>query len=518
MGRESAETVIYKAIKQSEEGINMSKNRQVPTNKPQSKSGKDKEKQKEQENHKNGVNHSSSSSSSSSDNKNVISFLGVLLIASLSLILGIFTPPAFFFPSSSDNEVLSERHLSYETASASSSLSSSPPLFPCTEELLKDFWHDDPVRGFHIACLEKSSSPSPNNNKDDELLDLTIYQRGMKSQRLHFQIKATMEWKELRDLMENELGLPPPNAKDYNFQPWATFSPSGHRLLDGMDDVSSSSVNTLKQYGTFLVFEGGQWLWPGVRVGFKRQVDLYSVMPIHSPKFNVDKTRKATIETLSLVPLVVSVQGFLSDDECEYIQKKADPTMAYSGVVLMDKDAGRAASDFRTSQSTFLSSKRDEFLSDIDHRTASLTRIPMEHQEHVQVLRYGLNEKYDSHTDFFDPKFYANDPGTLQTIGHGRRNRLATVFWYLSTVEKGGETAFPRHNGTEPRNMQECSGLLVKPEKGKVIIFYSLYMDGGTDDHSLHAACPVKEGKFNIYVAADYYYTHLRSRRSSVLS
>jgi prolyl 4-hydroxylase len=462
------------------------------------KSGKDSEKQQKDQNgkHVNGDDAASlSSSSSSSSSGTMLSFLPALLIASLAITLGILTP-AVFLPSSSDHRYLSSDSESF--SSASSATTAPSPLFPCTKEVLQDYWHEQPVRGLHIACLEKSSG---DNDENDEMLDLTLYKNGMESWRLHFPgIKATVEWAELRDLMQNELGLPPPHAADYNFQPWATFSPVGHRLLDGADD--RGGIDTLTQYGTFLIFEGGQWLWPGVHVGFKRQVNLYTVMPINSPTFDNDQARNITIETLSLSPLVVSVQGFLSSDECEYIQETATPSMAYSEVVLMDKDKGKPASDFRTSQSTFLSSKKHQRLTDIDHRTASLTRIPWAHQEHVQVLRYGLNEKYDSHTDFFDPSLYKNDPGTLQTIGHGRRNRLATVFWYLSTVEQGGETAFPRHNGAEPRSMQECSGLLVKPEKGKVIIFYSLYMDGGMDDHSLHAACPVKQGTcYDLYRA-----------------
>jgi prolyl 4-hydroxylase len=43
--------------------------------------------------------------------------------------------------------------------------------------------------------------------------------------------------------------------------------------------------------------------------------------------------------------------------------------------------------------------------------------------------------------------------------------------------------------------MAACDqGLLVKPEAGKVIIFYSLLANGNIDDASLHGGCPVKEG------------------------
>jgi prolyl 4-hydroxylase len=207
-----------------------------------------------------------------------------------------------------------------------------------------------------------------------------------------------------------------------------------------------------------------------------------------------DKHRTVTLETLSLIPLVLSVSGFLSVEECDYIQVTAAPTMEYSAVTLKDVDAGRPASDFRTSQSTFLMGD-DAILHDIDDRTASLARVPVNHQENVQVLRYGLNEKYDSHHDFFDPQQYQNDANTLNLIKNGRRNRFATVFWYLSNVEKGGETVFPRFNRRRELSYKDCSGgLLVKPEKGKVIIFYSMTPNGKVDPYSLHGACPVESG------------------------
>ena len=80
----------------------------------------------------------------------------------------------------------------------------------------------------------------------------------------------------------------------------------------------------------------------------------------------------------------------------------------------------------------------------------------------------------------------------------GFTNRLATVFWYMTDVPKGGETNFPRaHGGPDLANTNaNCGtrGLSVRPAKGKVIVFYSLRPDGSGDTFSLHSACPVKEG------------------------
>lgn len=371
-----------------------------------------------------------------------------------------------------------------------------PLHFACSEENLSQFLHDEPTTGMHLVCFTKKS--------DDRGMKYSYY-RGM-----HDTFRGTVDASEataqsdaaanaaaLKKSLEEHLKLPLPGPLQ---QPYALFTPRGERLWGALDELASTeAIADLLQSEMVIVMEGGSWTWPGVRIGFNRTVDLYSVMP--GPPGTAwradEKYRTAEIETLSLRPLVVSVKGFIEDDECDYIQQEAGPSMAYSGVSLMDKDKGRPASDWRTSQSTFLHARQDTpVLYEIEQRTASLTRIPRQNQEDVQVLRYGHTEKYDAHHDFFNPALYQASPGTLQLIENGRRNRQATVFWYLSDVAKGGETVFPRFNGApQPYDFKRCDiGLKVKPEKGKVIIFYDLLANGQMDELSLHGGCPVEEG------------------------
>jgi prolyl 4-hydroxylase len=306
----------------------------------------------------------------------------------------------------------------------------------------------------------------------------------------------SLDWQEMKMQLYAQLGLVPEGKLQ---QPWAVFTPTGERIVGDNDEVTNGDgigsnqhiMSSIIASGMIIVTQGGNWVWPGVHEGFQRTVLLSS-----SNDTPISKSRNVTIETLSLRPLVLSIQGFLSDEECDHIAKTAAPTMAYSGVTLKDDDIGKAASNWRTSQSTFLRAKNDPILLDIEHRTASLTRVPRSHQEHVQVLRYGTTEKYDAHHDFFDPSQYQSDQNTLKLIEYGKRNRFATVFWYLTDVEDGGHTIFPRAGGLPPmRAFSDCSqGLKVKPQKGKVIIFYSLDASGARDDLSLHGACPVGEG------------------------
>lgn len=65
---------------------------------------------------------------------------------------------------------------------------------------------------------------------------------------------------------------------------------------------------------------------------------------------------------------------------------------------------------------------------DVEQRLAAWTHLNISHQEDMQILRYGLGQKYGAHYD----SLVEDSP------------RVATVLLYLAnTTEEGGETAFP---------------------------------------------------------------------------
>lgn len=346
-------------------------------------------------------------------------------------------------------------------------------FYPCDEQILSQFLHDEPVRGLHLVCFGTNGT-------------VDLYHEAVDSGKQ--QAQQSKKWSQFKATLEAAFAMHP----EENKQSWAIFTSTGEKIATA--DDTNVRMKQLRRAGLLIVMRGGQWLWPGVRIGFRRTIDLSYVSGL--PEGKDAENRTATLETLSLRPLVVSVDGFLSDEECDIIQELATPRIKYSGVVLKDQDQGRPASDFRTSQSAFLSADIHPAFERIDYRTSALVRIPRSHQETVQVLRYGNTEYYSAHNDYFDPKDYQSDANTLRLIQNGKRNRLATVFWYLSDVAEGGETAFPRfNNGPQPSDFKDCTvGLLVKPQRGKVIIFYSLLADGNLDPLSLHGACAVKDG------------------------
>jgi prolyl 4-hydroxylase len=137
------------------------------------------------------------------------------------------------------------------------------------------------------------------------------------------------------------------------------------------------------------------------------------------------------------------VDAFLEKEECKHIIERSAPNM-------------KKISESRTFSTYLLSAKDDLKLLNIDERVANLTRTPLHYHEQVQVQQYNHGQQYESQLDYKKWK-----------------NRLATVFWYLSDVNLGGEMNFPSAVGFEPIDDEnvasECStGLRVKPREGKV--------------------------------------------------
>ncbi|CAJ1368076.1 unnamed protein product [Effrenium voratum] len=281
----------------------------------------------------------------------------------------------------------------------------------------------------------------------------------------------SLDWGQFRNSLQGALRFTKATYEWGNFhlkQPYGIFAETGRRLRSGTEVLDA---------GLVLVVEGGQWFWPPVRIGYVRQLPGTPYM----------------LETVSVQPVLFRVRGFLREEECRVIIDMAAPNMSDSDVVQTEKHYRENDTDLRTSTQARLHSSVNPLLQELDLRISNLTRVDVAHNEEVQVLRYRSKEFYAAHTDNFDPKYYEN----TDFIDKGHRNRLLTVFWYLTNVSKGGETLFPRADGLPPpKDMRSCErGLKVRPEVGAVILWYSLRPNGNGDPNGLHAACPVEDGE-----------------------
>ncbi|KAJ1628178.1 hypothetical protein T492DRAFT_841789 [Pavlovales sp. CCMP2436] len=156
----------------------------------------------------------------------------------------------------------------------------------------------------------------------------------------------------LRPVVESEYGNDDQRitASDYDFSPhpWALFS-------------------SLKPGSLACVYEGGQFLWSGWRIGHVTTVEVRLVDGIGEVK-----RRPVESTTLSLRPLVLELSGFLSDSECDYARHFAQQKL---------------------------------------------------------VLRYKPGQKYSAHGDYFSANEYHQNVQMLRSVEYGERNRLATDFW-----------------------------------------------------------------------------------------
>lgn len=370
---------------------------------------------------------STSSSTSSSSSSFTVRHL---LLAIASLIAGILTPPLFAMRARqqlklmhseqgnnlhNDNGAHNVEGTNLLESITQSSSSSQQGQFKntfveCNESNLSQFIHETYVTGMYILCFSKDKTQfsiykGATNSSETVPLPSRLWEEGSA-----WEYTSAM----LMDYLPASFSRREAPSQRI---PWAIFSSTGQQLVDELDD-NDSALELLTSYGMVIWMEGGMWLWPGVRVGFRRVIELED-----------DKTIE--LETLAIDPLVLSVKDFLGKDESRHVREVARPSMQYSAVTLMDKDKGKLSSDWRTSQSTFVRAK-DDIMVALERRTASLTRLPKGNQEDLQVLRYEQTEKYSAHNDYFDPWLYQNDRSTLNLIQNGRRNRLATVFWYLS--------------------------------------------------------------------------------------
>jgi prolyl 4-hydroxylase len=125
----------------------------------------------------------------------------------------------------------------------------------------------------------------------------------------------------------------------------------------------------------------------------------------------------------------------------------------------------------RVSKSAWLYDSEHCKIASLSRRMSLLTNLSLETAEALQVLNYGIGGHYEPHYDFSRPSKYVEDG-----------NRIMTVLCYMTDVEAGGGTVFPK------------LGVRLMPSKGACAAWYNLRASGKPDNRTLHAGCPVLAG------------------------
>ena len=163
---------------------------------------------------------------------------------------------------------------------------------------------------------------------------------------------------------------------------------------------------------------------------------------------------------------------FITKEECEEIIKQAEPRLKKSMVV--DVQTGHdVPSNNRKSMQMFLPKQSTELIKRLESRISALTNTPIENGEDFQVVKYGINDEYQPHHDFFDCEEMQKTERFKQS-----GQRIATVIIYLNTPESGGATEFAN------------LGLQIQAVCGHAVLFKYPKKEVS----SLHAGLPVKAG------------------------
>ncbi|XP_061665382.1 prolyl 4-hydroxylase subunit alpha-1-like [Syngnathoides biaculeatus] len=190
------------------------------------------------------------------------------------------------------------------------------------------------------------------------------------------------------------------------------------------------------------------------------------------PNLLIDPAKEEDVWDL---PRIVRYHDVASDRDMETVKELARPKLLRS----MVKDGVTEKSytvSYRISKNAWLGDKKFAAVDRMVRRMGDITGLDTSTAEEMQVVNYGVGGQYEPHMDFQGddvPEPYAE---------FGTGNRIATWLLYMSDVQAGGATVFPR------------AGAVVWPVKGSAVFWYNLLLNGKGDRKTEHAACPVLVG------------------------
>ncbi|MCB9568420.1 MAG: 2OG-Fe(II) oxygenase [Myxococcales bacterium] len=182
-------------------------------------------------------------------------------------------------------------------------------------------------------------------------------------------------------------------------------------------------------------------------------------------------------------PLIFQVDDVIDAATCQHIIGLAQPQRRRAEVSGAQKGQQSAG---RTNDVVWLKHDTTPTTARICRALAELVGLPLVNAESMQVITYEVGQEYRPHFDAYD----LSTPRGQRCCARGGQ-RLATLLAYLSDVDEGGETTFPR------------LGVAVPPKRGRALVFHNC--SPGTDTRhpdTLHAGAPVKGGTkwaFNLW-------------------
>ncbi|KAI6084379.1 hypothetical protein F4821DRAFT_171421 [Hypoxylon rubiginosum] len=205
-----------------------------------------------------------------------------------------------------------------------------------------------------------------------------------------------------------------------------------------------------------------------------------------------------TTEIVSLDPLLIYIDSFLSASEISALLASGEPAFAPSRVFKSGRNQDTAD---RTSSSAGLS-RDDPAVSCVLARAETFLGTMLDPARDdigpPQLVRYTAGQRFNRHRDWYAQP----QPVRKGMMGRGRSwNRVASFFAILQDECTGGETWFPLVNATAPAKADgrfwrthEDGGLAFRPVAGNALFWVNLFANGTGDDRTVHAGLPLEDG------------------------
>lgn len=206
-------------------------------------------------------------------------------------------------------------------------------------------------------------------------------------------------------------------------------------------------------------------------------------------------------EIVSVDPLIIYLQSFISSDEIRVLLQAGEPSFQPS--LLTGNDGLQKPSKRRTSRSAVLEIDNPAVICVLDRARrfmgATLT-LPHDDFQPPQLVRYAPGQRFEVHADWFSkPQDRKPDSSGIGSSW----NRPASFLAILEDNCNSGETWFPNVDLRDPAaaapgdkawRRHEQGGLAFRPVKGNALFWVNLLANGTGDERVLHAGLPVESG------------------------
>jgi prolyl 4-hydroxylase len=175
--------------------------------------------------------------------------------------------------------------------------------------------------------------------------------------------------------------------------------------------------------------------------------------------------------------MIKIIDNILTETECNELLQ-----MGLKNGLTKANTLGENITSYRSADNTWIW-ETNELVTKIQTIVQNESGLPIENQEKIHIVKYGIGGEYKTHHDFFHPNtdYYDSSMGTSG-------QRVFSFLFYLNDDFTGGETEFPKKD------------TIVTPQTGRLLIWRNLNEDRTLDYDSLHAGLPVLSGEKNIAI------------------